>query len=215
MFRSEGIEAMEAIAAVLGGSIGEQHNQQLGRLQVSEVVSLVEQAKAGDREAFEGLMRAYSGFVYSLALRMLGRQADAEDVYQETFMRAWNHLPSFRTGGNFTYWVKRIAINLCLDRLKRSERRYAQVDSRRVEEIESAETGDQGAQQREHRELVNRLLGQLPSRQRAAVVLFYLEEKSVEEEARLLKRRPATVRVWLFRAREKMKAALEATGYEL
>jgi RNA polymerase sigma-70 factor (ECF subfamily) len=201
---------MEAIAAVLGGSIGEQHNQQLGRLQVSEVVSLVEQAKAGDREAFEGLMRAYSGFVYSLALRMLGRQADAEDVYQETFMRAWNHLPSFRTGGNFTYWVKRIAINLCLDRLKRSERRYAQV-----EEIESAETGDQGAQQREHRELVNRLLGQLPSRQRAAVVLFYLEEKSVEEVARLLKRRPATVRVWLFRAREKMKAALEATGYEL
>jgi RNA polymerase sigma-70 factor (ECF subfamily) len=77
------------------------------------------------------------------------------------------------------------------------------------------ETGDQGAQQREHRELVNRLLGQLPSRQRAAVVLFYLEEKSVEEVARLLKRRPATVRVWLFRAREKMKAALEATGYEL
>ena len=91
MLRSEGIEAMEAIAAVLGGSIGEQHNQQLGRLQVSEVVSLVEQAKAGDREAFEGLMRAYSGFVYSLALRMLGRQADAEDVYQETFMRARNN----------------------------------------------------------------------------------------------------------------------------
>lgn len=206
---------MEAMTAVLGGSIREQHNPRVGRLQVSEVVSLVEQAKAGDREAFEGLMRAYSGFVYSLAFRMLARKADAEDVFQETFMRAWSHLPSCRTGGNFTHWIKRIATNLCLDRLKRSERQYTHVDSQRVEEVESSEQCDQDAQEREHREMVNLLLAELTPKHRAAVVLFYLEDKSVKEVARTLRRRPATVRVWLFRARGKMKAVLEAKGYEL
>ena len=68
-------------------------------MEISEVISLVEQAKEGDRGAFEALMRAYSGFVYSLALRMLGGRADAEDVFQETFFRAWSHLNSFRSGG--------------------------------------------------------------------------------------------------------------------
>ena len=206
---------MDAMTAVLGGSIREQHSQYVGRLQVSEVVSLVEQAKAGDREAFEGLMGAYSGFVYSLGFRMLGRKADAEDIFQETFMRAWSHLPSFQTGGNFTHWIKRIATNLCLDRLKKSERQYAHVDSRRGEEVESSQRGDQDAQQREHREMVNLLLGELSPKHRAAVVFFYLEDQSVKEVARTLRRRPATVRVWLFRAREKMKAVLEAKGYEL
>ena len=204
---------MEAMTLALGGSIREQYSQ-VGRLRVSEVVSLVEQAKAGDREAFEGLMRAYSGFVYSLGFRMLGTQADAEDIFQETFMRAWSHLPSFRTGGNFTHWIKRIATNLCLDRLKKSDRRYTHVDSERVEEAESPGREDP-VRPREHREMVNLVLGELPARLRAAVVLFYLEEKSVEEVAKTLKRRPATVRVWLFRARAKMKATLEAKGYEL
>jgi RNA polymerase sigma-70 factor (ECF subfamily) len=100
-------------------------------------------------------MRAYSEFVFSLAFRMLGRKADAEDVFQETFMRAWSHLNSFRTGGNFTHWVKRIATNLGLDRLKRSDRRLTHVDSPQVEEVESSEKGDQDVQQREHREMAN------------------------------------------------------------
>ena len=129
-------------------------------------------------------------------------------------MRAWSHLPSFRTGGNFTHWIKRIATNLCLDRLKKSDRRYTHVDSERVEEAESPGREDP-VRPREHREMVNLVLGELPARLRAAVVLFYLEEKSVEEVAKTLKRRPATVRVWLFRARAKMKATLEAKGYEL
>ena len=76
--------------------------QETGRLEISELASLVEQAKGGERAAFETLMRAHSGFVYSLAWRMLASRADAEDVFQETFLRAWRHLVSFRSGGNFT-----------------------------------------------------------------------------------------------------------------
>ena len=108
---------MDATTAILGWFRGG-YEQEVGRLEISEVISLIEKAKEGDRGAFEALMRAYSGFVYSLAFRMLGGRADAEDVFQETFFRAWSHLNSFRSGENLTHWIKRIATNLCIDRLK-------------------------------------------------------------------------------------------------
>ena len=200
---------MDATTAVLGWFRG-RDEQEVGRVEISEVVSLIEQAKEGDRGAFEELMRAYSGFVYSLAFRMLGRRADAEDVFQETFFRAWNHLRSFRSGGNFTYWIKRIATNLCIDQLKTRKRQHA-YENDQVEEVGSWE-GEQ--QYGDEQEQVNQLLAQLPVNHRAAVVLFYLEDQSVEEVALTLKQKPATVKVWLFRARQKMKAVLEA-GYEL
>ncbi len=204
---------MEATTAALGWMRGG-HEREVGRLETSEVSPLVEQAKEGDRAAFEDLMHAYSRFVYSLAFRMLGKRADAEDVFQETFLRAWGHLTSFRSGGNFTHWIKRIATNLCLDRLKAAKQHYA-LQSKRVAEVESSQETEQYADQRDHREMVNRLLAELPDTHRAAVVLFYLEDRSVEEVARTLKQKPGTVKVWLFRAREKMKALLEATGNEL
>ncbi len=200
---------MDATTAVLGWFRG-RDEQEVGRVEISEVISLIEQAKRGDRGAFEELMRSYSGFVYSLAFRMLGRKADAEDVFQETFFRAWNHLRSFRSGGNFTYWIKRIATNLCIDQLKTRKRQHA-YENDQVEEVGSWE-GEQ--QYGDEQEQVNQLLAQLPVNHRAAVVLFYLEDQSVEEVALTLKQKPATVKVWLFRARQKMKAVLEA-GYEL
>lgn len=200
---------MDATTAVLGWFRG-RDEQEVGRVEISEVISLIEQAKEGDRGAFEELMCAYSGFVYSLAFRMLGRKADAEDVFQETFFRAWSHLRSFRSSGNFTYWIKRIATNLCIDRLKARRRQQAYENSP-VEEVGSWEGEEQFGDEQEQ---VNQLLAQLPVNHRAAVVLFYLEDRSVEEVARTLKQKPATVKVWLFRARQKMKAVLEA-GYEL
>ena len=200
---------MDATTAVLGWFRG-RDEQEVGRVEISEVISLIEQAKEGDRGTFEELMRSYSGFVYSLAFRMLGRKADAEDVFQETFFRAWNHLRSFRSGGNFTYWIKRIATNPCIDQLKTRKRQHA-YENDQVEEVGSWE-GEQ--QYGDEQEQVNQLLAQLPVNHRAAVVLFYLEDQSVEEVALTLKQKPATVKVWLFRARQKMKAVLEA-GYEL
>jgi RNA polymerase sigma-70 factor (ECF subfamily) len=80
-----------------------------------------------------------------------------------------------------------------------------------VEEVGSWE-GEQ--QYGDEQEQVNQLLAQLPVNHRAAVVLFYLEDQSVEEVALTLKQKPATVKVWLFRARQKMKSVLEA-GHEL
>ena len=205
---------MEATTAAVD-PIARPHQQEADRLKIPKVTTLVKKAKDGDRAAFEELMRAYSGFIYSLAFRMLGRRADAEDVFQETFFRAWSHLASFRSGGNFTYWIKRIGTNLCLDRLNARKRQAAFVATNLLDEVESLRVEEQYSEQTRHSQMVDCLLAELSATHRAAVVLFYLEERSVEETARALRQRPGTVKVWLFRAREKMKATLEEKGYEL
>ncbi len=171
---------MDATTAVLGWFRGG-YEQEVGRLEISEVIFLIEQAKEGDQGAFEALMRAYSGFVYSLAFRMLGGRADAEDVFQETFFRAWSHLNSFRGGGNFTHWIKRIATNLCIDRLKARKRQH-DYENTQVEEVGSWQEEEQNPEERDHL-MVNQLLAQLPSNHRAAVVLFYLKNQSVKKRS--------------------------------
>lgn len=205
---------MAYATGILGAKVRKPREQAVGRLEIPEVISLVEAAKQGDRGAFEELMRAYAGFVYSMAYRMLGHTAEAEDIFQETFFRAWSHLPTFRPGGNFTHWIKKIATNLCIDRLKARRRQFEYVESEPLEEVEPSEGEERYAEQNGHRDLVNHLLGQLPETQRAAVVLFYLEDRSIEEIAAILHQKAGTVKVWLFRARAKMKAALEGIGYE-
>ena len=93
----------------------------------------------------------------------------------------------------------------------KARKRQDAYENDQVEEVGSWEGEEPYGDEQER---VNQLLAQLPVNHRAAVVLFYLEDQSVEEVALTLKQKPATVKVWLFRARQKMKAVLEA-GYEL
>lgn len=84
---------------------------------------LVERSLGGDPEAFEVLVRRHQRMIYSLAYRMTGSAADAEDLTQETFIRAHAQLAAFRGNAGFSSWLYRIAVNQCLDWLKRAERR--------------------------------------------------------------------------------------------
>ncbi|HEY8552102.1 MAG TPA: sigma-70 family RNA polymerase sigma factor [Thermaerobacter sp.] len=84
---------------------------------------LVRQASQGDHEAFAELVRRHHGMVYNLCLRLVGQAADAADVTQEAFLRAYTRLGAFRGQGRFRTWLYRIAINACRDELRRRRRR--------------------------------------------------------------------------------------------
>ena len=77
----------------------------------------------GDQAAFESLVRRYQRMIYALAYRMTGSAADAEDLTQETFIRAHGQLPAFRTDAKFSSWLYRIAMNHCLNWRQRVARR--------------------------------------------------------------------------------------------
>src|SRR6476620_6247606 len=101
-------------------SSGEMVSQALSRIHDSE---LIRSAQRGDRAAFEALVRQYDHAVLRLALHLTGSEADAQDIYQEAFLKAYRHLGNFRFECSFYTWIYRIVTNLCLDHLRRRKTR--------------------------------------------------------------------------------------------
>ena len=84
---------------------------------MSSEKELVQQAKAGDRNAFAALVSAYETKIYNLALRYLGNREDAMDASQEVFLRVFRFLPGFQEESGFSTWIYRIGVNVCKDML--------------------------------------------------------------------------------------------------
>lgn len=89
----------------------------------SDEFILIQRAQAGDRAAFEALVRLYDRDVLRLAFRMTGSAEEAADLYQETFLKVYRSLSSFRFQSSFSTWLHRVVVNICLDHLRRRSRR--------------------------------------------------------------------------------------------
>jgi RNA polymerase sigma-70 factor (ECF subfamily) len=143
---------------------------------------LVQAAAAGDAAAFDALVQQHSAQVFRLALRMLGNRQDAEDVQQETFLRAYRKLHSFRGEAAFGTWLYTIASRLCL-----SHRRVRRPEE--ATDIAIAELGDDPRAQFAARELAQRVshaLNALAPADRLLIVLKYVEGLSHEEISRVV-----------------------------
>src|SRR6266849_3715319 len=101
-------------------SSGEMVSQALSRINDSE---LIRSAQRGDRAAFETLVRQYDQAVLRLAMHLTGSDADAHDIYQEAFLKAYRHIGNFRFECSFYTWIYRIVTNLCLDHLRKRQTR--------------------------------------------------------------------------------------------
>jgi RNA polymerase sigma-70 factor (ECF subfamily) len=175
---------------------------------------LVAKAQSGDEDAFEQLVRAHQRYVFNLAYRVLGDRNEAEDVAQETFVRAWRGLPSFRAECRFTTWLYRIARNVCLNRLPRleAELRQTEVLSQPVASPDPAPDEVVGA--RERRALLHSELARLPEKYRLVLTLRYLQGFSYAEIADVLSLPLGTVKTHLHRGREALAARLTARELE-
>jgi RNA polymerase sigma-70 factor (ECF subfamily) len=185
-----------------------------------EVEDLVERAKAGERVAFARLVDEYQDKIHGYVYRMLGDAEEAEDVAQETFLRAFQSLPSFRGAASFHTWLYRIASNLSIDVARRNRRQKDGAFSL-DEPMESSdgdydrEIADEGAgpeqltARREVQELVRRAIGDLPEKLRTVVVLYELQGESYEDIAEILGCPLGTVKSRLFNARAELKDKLE------
>lgn len=161
----------------------------------------IQQALAGDQEAFACLVKAYQTAVYNLAYRMLGNAAEAEDAAQEAFLKAYTRLNTYDSERKFSSWLLAIASHHCIDRLR--QRRFAlSLDelppwrwlssSRRPEEV---------VIRSEERDEVRQLLAQLPPHYRAVVILHYWHDLSYQEIAEATETTESAVKSTLYRAR--------------
>lgn len=163
----------------------------------------IEQSRQGDHEAFASLVRRHQRMIYALAYRMTGSAADAEDVTQETFIRAHAQLGTFRAQARFSSWLYRIAVNHCLNWRQRAGRREQLHHSWQALRAEPA------SRDHTHTQKVQAALLKLKPKQRAAIVLTIYDGLSHAEAARALGCSETTVSWRLFAARAKLRRWLK------
>ena len=183
----------------------------------ARVRALVERARGGDQKAFRELVVLHQDRAYGLALRITRSPADAEEVAQDAFVRAWLALPRFRGESSFATWVHRIVARRALDRLSELKaRRGREVGVEEAgllpaRDASSAGTvpgaGAGGLEDVVRARRLERLVFELPAAQRAAVTLYYYERKSVVQVAALLEMPENTVKTHLARARAALRTA--------
>ena len=166
--------------------------------------ALVELVLADDQDAFAVLVERYKDAVQNLAYRMLSNAAEAEDVTQETFVRAYTQLATYKPAHKFSTWLLSIASHLAIDQLRR--RRFLALPLEDVPFLDwIADVGtspEQSALEGEQQDEVQTYLQRLPGKYRAVIVLRYWYDFSYEEIARTLNLTPALVKARLHRARE-------------
>jgi len=182
-------------------------------------LSLVSKAKAGDAEAFRGLVVRYQRKVYALALGIVKDADLAWDVAQEAFVRVHTHLGAFEGKAAFSTWLYRIVTHLSIDAVRR-ERRSQKDELDDVNEANLAEGGEgilatalgndprENALRRELAAKIHEALATLPEKHRTILVLREVEGLSYEELAERLGIHKGTVMSRLFHARKKMQVAL-------
>src|SRR5512140_760318 len=181
---------------------------------------LIRQAQRGDRAAFEELVRQYDQAVLRLALHLTGSEADAQDIYQDAFLKAYRSLGNFRFECSFYTWIYRIVTNLCLDHLRKKQVRKEDAPVTVDKEGEEYSLIDQVADERaganpEHdlmrRELGKRIgaaLEKLSGRERMVFELKHYQGLKLRTIGEMLNTTEDTAKNTLFRATQKLRAAL-------
>jgi RNA polymerase sigma-70 factor (ECF subfamily) len=153
---------------------------------------LVARSIRGDADSFNQLILRWERPIYALAYRTIGREEDARDVCQETFLRAFRALPAFRGQAKFSSWLYRIALNLCHDWL-RKERRTPVVQAPEDVELEQlagaagpSESVEDLVARRNLGRIVERAVAQLPEEQRTAIILKEYHGLTFQEIADLV-----------------------------
>jgi RNA polymerase sigma-70 factor (ECF subfamily) len=179
-------------------------------MDTAEVMAL-ERAQDGDREAFRMLVERYSHEMFRLAFRMTGNEADAEDVVQETFLRAFRRLGRFDSRARFSSWLYAIASNYAIDLLRRRKRwRSAEVEptERHIALVSDRPGPERSALGGEVLRRVGAAMEDLSPRERIAFTLRHHEGLSIREIGEVMGLRESATKNHIFRAVRKLRARL-------
>ena len=180
---------------------------------------IIKRVQLGDVNAFEPLVTEHERLVYGLALKLLGSEADAQDAVQETFIRAYRSISTFRGESRFSVWLYRIANNICLDMLRRRRLDTVSLDAEcgdgtpAVSEPQDERYLPEAEfERKELRRAVREGLMQLPEEFRQALVLRESAGQSYAEISETLGIDIGTVKSRIYRARRRLCAILAEDG---
>jgi RNA polymerase sigma-70 factor (ECF subfamily) len=173
------------------------------------IISLIRAGRAD--EALDRLVPCYRRRVFGLAYSVLRNRAAAEDVAQEVFVKLWRALPKYDGRAQLSTWIYAITRNAAISALRGRRRSVSTSDPSVLEEVEAIAATPAA----EDDPALWREVGALPEKQRQAVILYYQDERTVEEVAEMMGMPVNTVKTHLHRARASLAAALSATGREV
>lgn len=165
---------------------------------------------AGDTEAFSELITRYKDMVFTLALRITKNQLEAEEVSQDTFLRAFKYLSKFKNESKFSSWIYRITYNTAMDKIQRRKREI-QTDTLEeitAEDLKLTEHQLDRLEAQEKSKAIQSALAELNEEDGFLLTLYYFDDLTIEEISSITKLKRNNVKVKLFRARNKLAKLL-------
>lgn len=171
----------------------------------------INQVLEGQVNAFSVLVERYQGLVYTVVYRMVKNKEQAEEVAQDSFIKAYKSLNNYRGDAKFSTWLYTIAYRKSLDAIKESKR---MITSELIEEVSEGEmelVGDalNYLQVKERKKIISDSIMKLPEDEAAIITLYYFEEKSVKEIVEIVNLTADNVKIKLYRSRKKLYSILK------
>ena len=165
----------------------------------------------GDTNAFAVLVDRYKDMVFTLSLKMLKGREEAEEVSQDTFLKIYKSLNKFNGESKFSTWIYKVAFNTCLDRLKRNKRLqpFAGLDEFTEPEALSLMNILESIEDKERKQMIQDCMHSLPGEDSFLLTLYYFEEQSMDEIAKIIGITPNNVKIRLYRSRKKLASLLK------
>lgn len=173
---------------------------------------LISKVLQGDHQAYAGLVTRYQQFVFTLTLRLVKNREEAEEVAQDVFIKAYKYLADFRGDAKFSTWLYTIVNNTCISFLRKKKLVIHSLDDERV--FANADNQDlgfraDGVEQKSRHRMVTEAINRMKPDDAAIITLFYKNEQSLDEIAKILGVEVNAAKVRLHRARARLKELME------
>jgi RNA polymerase sigma-70 factor (ECF subfamily) len=189
--------------------------RQKNRMAEDNDIFYIERVLKGDKGAYSYLVNRYSGMVYSMALRLLKNDVEAEDLSQEVFVSAFRSLAGFKRSAKFSTWIYRITYNKAISQLRKKCSTLSTDNEVFLETLAGVDHSEEILIQEEDKEkLLGEAIKQLPEGDQILIMLHYYENQSMEDISTITGISVSNVKVKLFRIRKRLKEMLVQSGYE-
>lgn len=188
----------------------------LGTMELYTDTYYIQRIQAGDVQCFACLLDKYSRPIHSLILKVVRNQEDAEELAQDTFMKVFKSLNSFKGDCSFSTWIYRIAYNTAISSVRKKRQEFLTIEETALDNVSEEEVANLFGLT-DSTEQVRRLeiaLGQLPPDERALILLFYWKEKTIEDIVSITGLTTSNVKVKLHRIRKKLFVLLKEMDHE-
>lgn len=182
-------------------------------MEPKQIQQLVRQSQEGNSQAFGQLVVVYQPFVFRIAFKLICDTAEAEDITQEAFIRAWTHLPDFDGKVKFSTWLYRIAVNLCYDQLRQRKRRAPSVSpqeqAQAIARLLTEESAETALTNEELMRTITLLTNELTPKQKLVFTLWDLEGIPPEEIRAMTGLSSARIKSNLYLARKYIRERID------